>query len=89
MEKMEEQINLWHARVTEFTAEASSQNVDVTERFQQQMEDLKDKTLQARTKVRELKHAPEAVWQETKQDVEMAFSEVAQSMEEVASFLKQ
>lgn len=86
--KMLAQLAEWRAEIDSWTAKADQAGADAKLEFNRRMDDLQAKQAAAWAKLRDLRGAGDAAWEELKAGVDRAFHEMRESQKAAAEKFK-
>jgi hypothetical protein len=87
-EKIEAQLKEWNAQIDLFKAKADRAKAEAKIDFYKTIDILQGKEEEARAKLKELKTAGDAAWEDVKKGVDKAWAEIKSAYKDAASRFK-
>lgn len=86
--KMHSKLDIWNAEIDALTAKASSAEASARAEYHKQIEALRGKRDEARSKLDALESAGEGAWEDLKAGVELAWDAVSEAVQSATSRFK-
>ena len=86
--KMHTKLDQWNAEIDSLKAKADTAEADARAEYNKQLEILRSKRDDARSKLHELEAAGESAWEDLKAGVELAWESVSEAVRSAASRFK-
>lgn len=86
--KLQQKLDEWNTDIDALAAKARETTTDVKNEYNEQIESLKARQVEARHKIDELRQAGEGAWEDLKSGVELAWSAMAEAIDSVRSRFK-
>ena len=86
--RMHAKLDQWNADIDTLKAKADSAGTEARTEYHKQLETLRSKRDEARSKLNELETAGESAWEDLKAGVEMAWESVSEAVRSAASRFK-
>ena len=88
-QKIEAELELAQAKLAEFKAQAKSSAADTRIKYSKQVDELEQKAVATRTKLKELGEASDDAWEELKVGVESAWGALSAAIRNAAARFKE
>lgn len=85
VEKLKGQFREWNAEIERLRAKAQQAEADARIEYYEQIDELRQKQIEAQEKLGELQAAGESAWEDMKAGVDSAWSRMGEAVERAAS----
>ena len=86
--KMHSKLDIWNAEIDALTAKANAAEVSARAEYHKQLDALRSKRDEARSKLNALETAGEGAWEDLKAGIELAWDAVSEAVQSATSRFK-